>query len=157
MRVIIVNFHELCPNIQILVTPLICILYLSSLALCNLVLLFCCFALLRNLALLLYCFVYLSLMRYSCHMQSFDILVHLIQRVLCYKHLSMFYVNQSLYCLKCVKYLEYLDHLDHLKYPKHSKRFEYLEYFQSRLVYLTFRFLNSDFYLACLEVFLGRV
>ena len=157
MRVIIVNFHGLRPNTRILVTPLIRILYLASLSHRNLVLLLYCFVLLRDLVLLLYCFAHLCLMRYGCYARSLDFLVHLVQRVLCCKHLLMSYVDQSLYRLECFKCLEHLEYFEHLEHPKHPKRFEYLEYFQSRLVYLIFRPLNPDFCLACLEVFLSRV
>lgn len=156
MRVIIVNFHGLRPDIRILVTSLIRVLYLPSLALCNLMLFLCYFALLCDLVLLLYCFADLCLMGYGCHAQFLDFLVHLVQRVLCYEHWSMSHVDQSLYRLKCLECLKCLKHLKRLQHPEHPKRFEYLEYFQSRLVYLTFRLLNPDFCLACLEVFLGH-
>ncbi len=110
-------------------TPLICILYLPSLALCDLVLLMYCFALLHNLVLLLYYFAHLCLMGYGCHTQSLDFLVHVVQKFLCYEHLSISHVDQSLYRLECLKYLECLEYLEYLKHPEHPKRFEYLEYF----------------------------
>ena len=157
MRIIIVNFHGLHLNTQILVIPLICILYLSSLVLRNLVLLLYCFIFPRNLILLLYYFAHLCLMRHSCYMRSLDFLVYLIQKVLCYKHLLIFHVNQSLHYLKCLKCLECLKHFKYLKHPIYPKRFEYLKYFQSWFVYLTFCPLNPNFCLVCLKVFLGRV
>ena len=154
MRVIIVNFYGLRLNIRILVTPLICVLYLPSLPLRNLVLLLYCYVLLCNLVLLLYCFTHLYLMEHGCHARYLIFLVHLVQRLLCCEHLSMSHVDQSLYRLE---HLEHLEHPKHLEHSKHLECFEYLKYFQSRLVYLTFRPLNPDFSRACLEVFLGRI
>ena len=72
------NFHGLRPDTRILVTPLICILYLPSLTLRDLVLLLCYFALRRNLVLLLYCFAHLCLMEHGYHARSLDFLVHLV-------------------------------------------------------------------------------
>lgn len=118
MRVIIVSFYRLRFHTQIFVILLICVLYLPSLALRNLVLLFCCFALLYDLVLLLYCFVHLCLMGYGCHIQSFYFLVHLVQRVLYYEYLLISYINQSIYYLE---YLECLKHFKHLKHPDYLK------------------------------------
>lgn len=145
MRLIIVNFHGLRLDTRILVISLICILYLPSLTLYDLVLLLCCFVLLRDLVLLLYCFAHLYLMRHGCHMWSLDFPVHLVEKILYYEHLSMFLVDQSFYRLECLKCLKYLKYLKHFEYSEHLKHFEYLKYFQSRLVYLIFRPLNPDF------------
>ena len=126
------NFYGLHLNTRILVIFLIYVLYPPSLALRNLVLLLCCFALLHDLLLLVYYFMHLCLIEYGYHAQSLNFLVILVQRVLYCEYLSMSYINQSFYRFKCLEYLEHLKHLKylkHLEHPKYSKRFEYLEYF----------------------------
>lgn len=128
-------------------TLFICILYLPGL---DLVLLLYCFALLRNLVLLLYCFAHLYLIRHSCYARFYNFLVYLIQKVLYYEYWSMFYVNQS---LNRLKYLKYLKHLKYFEYLEQSKCVDYLKYFPFWLMYLIFRPLNPNFYLACLKDF----
>lgn len=148
------SFYRLHFNTQILKKFLIHILYLSSLALCNLVLLQYYFAYLLNLILQLDCFVYLYLMDHSYYMQSLEFFMHLIQIVISCKHLLIFHADQAFYFLKHLEHLKYFKNFKYFKYFKHLK---YLDYLDFQFVYLIICFLNLDFCLAYLKIFLSRI
>lgn len=127
------------------------ILYLSSLVLYNLILLLCYIMHLYKLVLQLNCFIHLYLIEYNCYIQFLDYFTNLVQTVLNYEHLLMFYVNQALFHLKHLENLKYFEQL------KHHEYFKYLDYLNFRFVYLIFYFLNSDFCYICFKLFYDHI